>query len=169
MLPGNQQNAAYRTQEAEEHCVGDGKLAGLQRVQEDEVATRASVGWRLLLLSLSGRDGGEHGEDGNAGCRKCRKKHAVVCGPPHTPAMELAARADAGRAAANRPACIPSRRRRAGRGAAPRGPPSARRRGCRPRRACGARRACRRRASGTGCACAAPSWCTTARSRRRRP
>jgi len=39
MLPGNQQNAAYRTQEAEEHCVGDGKLAGLQRVQEDEVAT----------------------------------------------------------------------------------------------------------------------------------
>ena len=108
MLPGNQQNAAYRTQEAEEHCVGDGKLAGLQRVQEDEVATRALVGWRLLLLlSLPGRDGGEHGEDGNAGCRKRRKKHAAVCGPPHTPAMELAARADVGRAAANRPACIP--------------------------------------------------------------
>jgi len=86
--------------------VGDGKLAGLQRVQEDEVATRASVGWRLLLLSLPGRDGGEHGEDGNAGCRKRRKKHAAVRGPPHTPAVELAARADAGRAAANRPACI---------------------------------------------------------------
>jgi len=58
--------------------VGDGKLAGLQRVQEDEVATRASVGWRLLLLSLPGQDGGEHGEDGNAGCRKRRKKHAAV-------------------------------------------------------------------------------------------
>ena len=107
MLPENQQNAAYRTHEAEEHCVGDGKLAGLQRVQDDEVAMQASVGWRLLLLSLPGRDGGEHGEDGNAGCRKRRKKHAAVCGPPHTPAMELAARADAGRAAANRPACIP--------------------------------------------------------------
>ena len=62
------------------------------------------MGWRLLL-SLPGRDGGEHGEDGNAGCRKRRKKHAAVCGPPHTPAMELAARADAGRVAANRPAC----------------------------------------------------------------
>ena len=78
---------------------------GLQRVQEDEVATRTSVGWRLLLLSLPGRGGGEHGKDGHAGCCKRRKKQAVVCGPPHTPAMELAARADAGRATATRPAC----------------------------------------------------------------
>jgi len=41
-----------------------------------------------------------------AGCRERRKKQVAVCGLPHTPATELAAHADAGRAAANRPACM---------------------------------------------------------------
>jgi len=42
-----------------------------------------------------------------AGCREVRKKEAAPCGQPHVPATGLAACADAGRAAANCPACKP--------------------------------------------------------------
>ena len=43
-----------------------------------------------------------------AGRRKARKYFAALCGLPQVPASELAAPADAGRAAAIRPACIHS-------------------------------------------------------------
>jgi len=37
-----------------------------------------------------------------------RKNYAAACGQPHRPAKALAACADAGRAAATRPACNPT-------------------------------------------------------------
>jgi hypothetical protein len=38
--------------------------------------------------------------------RNARKKQAALRGPPHMPAWAVAVRADAGRGAATRPACI---------------------------------------------------------------
>ena len=47
--------------------------------------------------------------EADAGRRKVRIKNAASCGLPHTSATSVAALAAAGRAAASRPACIPTR------------------------------------------------------------
>ena len=47
--------------------------------------------------------------EADAGRRKVRIKNAASCGLPHTSATSVAALAAAGRAAASRPACTPTR------------------------------------------------------------